>query len=101
MAFESDVRRQASLLNDSARNARTERGRVNPLVDGAAQWWKGKGAEAFIGEYKSIDSNVNSFLRSIDSAVNNLNRLPSLIARAERERKEEAARKAAEAAAKK
>ena len=95
MAYESDVKRQASLLGDSARYARNERNKINSLVDTANQWWKGKGYEAFVGSYKNINNDVDRFLRSIDSAVENLNRLPSLIDRAERERREEAAKKAA------
>ena len=101
MAYESDVRWQANRLSDSARNARNEQNRINSLVDNSTQWWKGKGGEAFVSEFRNIDNDVNRFLRSMDSAVNNLNRLPSLIDRAERERREEAARKAAAAAAKK
>jgi uncharacterized protein YukE len=54
----------------------------------ANQWWNGKGGEAFISGYKDIDNDVSRFLRSIDSAVDNLNRLPDRIARAERERRE-------------
>jgi hypothetical protein len=33
MAYESDVRHQVNALNDSARNARNERNRINSLVD--------------------------------------------------------------------
>jgi len=86
MAYESDVRRQARILGDSVQNARSERNKVNSVVDGANQWWKGKGGEAFINEYRSIDKDVGQFLKSMDSAVNNLNRLPALIQRADRER---------------
>lgn len=94
MAYERDVRRAASTLGNSARNAQSERRKISTLVDGSNQWWKGKGGEAFIKEYKVIDNDAAKFLRYMDRAIDGLNRLPSLIARAERERREEAARKA-------
>ena len=96
MAYESDVRRQARQLGDCTQNARSERNKVSSIVDKANQWWKGKGGEAFISEYKSIDSDVGRAIRSLDSAVNNMNRLPALIERADRERREEIARQSAE-----
>ena len=96
MAYESEVKRQSKKLDDSARSAQNERNRINSLVGGAHQWWKGKGGEAFTNAYNSIDNDVNRFLRRIDDVVSNMNRLPALIERAERERSEEAARKAAE-----
>ena len=99
MAYETEVRRQAGILSDSARNARNERNLISSLVDSANQWWKGKGGEAFIREYKDIDNDVTRFLRHIDGAVNGLNRLPSLISRAEQERREKAAKEAAKKAA--
>ncbi len=95
MAFESDARRQAGLLADAAGRAQREGAKVKSVVDGSNQWWKGKASEAFHSEYRDVDSDMGRLRRSVDSAVNNLNRLPSLIERAERERREEAARKAA------
>ena len=92
MAFESDVNRQANILNDATRNARNERNRVKSIVDNASQWWKGKGGETFINEFRNADNEADHFLRNIDNAVSNLNRLPSLIQRAERERRERAER---------
>ena len=86
MAYENDARRQEKLLNDSAISSRIERNRINPIIDSSIQWWKGKGAEAFIREYKSIDSEVDVILRSMESAARYFNRLPGLIAQAERER---------------
>jgi uncharacterized protein YukE len=88
MAYENDVRRSRDNLNDSARYASNDRSKVNSLVDGANQWWKGKGGEAFINGYNDIDKDVDRFLKSIAGAVDGLNRLPSLIQRAERERRE-------------
>ena len=92
MAYESEVRRQANLLGDSVRNARTERNKVNILVSDSRNWWKGKASEAFAGEYARIDNEIAHCLRSMDSAISNLHRLPSLIDRAERERREKAMR---------
>ena len=90
------------MLNDSARSAKNERNRIGSLVDSANQWWKGKGGEAFTSAYRSIDNDVNRFMMSIDNAVSNMNRLPSLIERAERERREAAEKEsAAKEAAKK
>jgi len=96
MAYESEVRHQARILSDSAWNAKNERNKVNSEVDNANKWWKGKGGETFINEYKSIDSDVNRILKSIDSAVNNRNRLSALIERAEQERRAGIARQMAE-----
>jgi uncharacterized protein YukE len=95
MAYESDVRQQTRILSDCVLNAKNERNKVKSIVDNANQWWKGKGSETFINEYMNIDSDVGRLLKSIDSAVNNMNRLPALIERAERERREEIARQAA------
>ena len=86
MAYEYDVTRQKNILNDAARSARNERKSAGTLVDGANQWWKGTAGETFIREYRGIDQDVEKFLRCVDSAVDNLNRLPALIQRAERER---------------
>ena len=88
MAYESETRRHASQLSDAARNARNERNKVNAQINNSRQWWKGKAAEAFTQNYNRIDGEANRFFRSIDNAVNNMNRLPSLIDRAERERRE-------------
>jgi len=101
MSLKNDVTQRSRQLSDAARNARNERTSTNSLVDGSRQWWKGKGADSFISEYKTINGDVDRFLRSIDNAVSNMNRLPALIDRADKERKEEAAKEAAEAAAKK
>jgi len=92
MAYESDVRKQARALSDSVHVAKRERTKVSSTVDTANKWWKGKGSESFIKEYKSIDTDVARMLKSIDNAINNLNRLPALIERAERERKDELAK---------
>ena len=92
MAYENDVRRQMRLLDDAVRNAGNERRKVGPFVESTHQWWKGKGGESFIKEYKNIDSDVSRLLRSIENAVNNMNRLSALIERAELERKEEIAK---------
>lgn len=76
-----------------SREAARERGKAGSFVDGAGRWWKGKGGEAFIEEYREIDRDAESFLKHLDSAADGLNRLPSLIQRAERERKAAAAKK--------
>lgn len=90
MAYDSDVRRQARALRDSIRSAKNERNRAASLVTGGNQWWKGKGGEAFLREYKDIDDDVTRFLRYMDDAANALERLPALIARADRERRKDA-----------
>ena len=95
MAYENDVRRQARSIRDSIRSAKRERSRVSSLVSSGSQWWKGKGGEAFIREYKDIDDDVTRFLQYMDYAADGLERLPSLISRAERERREKADREAA------
>lgn len=95
MAYESDVRHQARSLRDSSRSAKSERSKVASLVNTGNQWWKGKGGEAFLREYKDIDDDVTRFLRYMDDAADGLERLPSLIARADRERREKADREAA------
>ena len=95
MAYEYEISRQKEILAEASRSARNERRSVSSIVDGANQWWKGNASEAFIREYRGIDREVEKFLRYVDSAIDNLNRLPSLIQRAERERLEEIERKAA------
>ncbi len=95
MAYESDVRQQARLLRSSIGSAKSEKSRVSSLVSGASRWWKGKGGEAFIREYKDIDGTVDRFLRYMDGAADGLERLPSLIDRADRERREKAEKEAA------
>lgn len=90
MAYDSDVRRQARALRDSIQSAKNERNRAASLVASGNQWWKGKGGEAFLREYKDIDDDVTRFLRYMDDAANALERLPSLIARADRERRKDA-----------
>lgn len=95
----NDVKQRTNSLSTAVRNARNERTNVNSLVDGSRQWWKGKGADAFVNEYKKINSDVDRVFRNIDDALGGLNRLPALIERAERERKEEAAKKEAASAA--
>lgn len=101
MAYESDVRRQAQLLRDSARNAQNQRSKVGSYVDSAHQWWKGKGGEAFVKEYKEVDGDVGRFLNTVNAAADQMSRLPSLIQRAEQERRKAAEKKAEEAAKKK
>lgn len=95
MAYESEVRRQAGIIDAVSRDAARKRGQAGSFVDGAGRWWKGKGGKAFIEEYRGIDRDAESFLRHLNSAADGLNRLPSLIQRAERERRAEAERKAA------
>lgn len=97
MAYESEVRRQAGIMDAISKDASRERSKARFFVDGAGRWWKGKGGEAFIEEYQGIDREAKSFLKHLNSAVDGLNRLPSLIQRAERERRAEAERKAAAA----
>ncbi len=90
MAYESEVRRQAGALRDSVWESKSERNRVKAYVDSAHQWWKGKGGEAFAGEYREIDSNAAKFISYMEWAAEGLSRLPALIARAEEERRREA-----------
>jgi len=94
MSLANDVRRQITSLSTAVKNARNERTSANSMVDGSRQWWKGKGADGFINEYKAINSDVDRFIRSMDNAVTNMNRLPALIDRAEKERKDEIAKEA-------
>lgn len=101
MAYESDVRRQAQLLRDVSRNARNQRNKAGAYVDSANQWWKGKGGEAFVKEYKEVDGEVERFLNAVNAAADQMNRLPSLIQRAEQERRKAAEKKAKAAAEKK
>lgn len=98
MAYESEVRRQTRILEDAVWSAGRERSRVGSDVDDARRWWKGKGGEAFAQEYRSrVDKEADGFLRHLGSAADRMNSLPSLIQRAERERRMEAERKAADA----
>ncbi len=100
MAYESEVRRQTRILEDAVRSASRERSRVGSDVDDARRWWKGKGGEAFAEEYRNVvDREAGDFLRRLGNAADRMNSLPSLIQRAERERRMEAERKAAEAEA--
>ena len=87
MAYEDEVRQRARLLNEALNNASSERKRVMSQVDGSRQWWKGKGGEAFYSEYTKIDKDVDLLIKNINNAVCNMGRLPSLIERADRERK--------------
>lgn len=93
MAYESEVRRRARVLSDSSRNMRNQRNKIRSLVDDVNRWWKGKGGEAFVKEYQDIDGEAVTFMNDIDGAIDGLNRLPALIQRAERERREEEKRK--------
>lgn len=97
MAYESEAARQAGIIDAIARNAGWERSKAGSFVDGMGKWWKGKGGEAFREEYRKLDQDAENFLKHLNRAADGLNRLPSLIQRAERERRAEAERKAAAA----
>ena len=86
MAYEDEMRRQSRIL------------RAGAYVDSADQWWKGKGGEAFIKEYKEVDGDIGKFLNAVNAAADQMNRLPSLIQKAEQERKRVAEKKAKAAA---
>lgn len=90
MAYEGDVRRVQRMLNDSASNIRSKRGQVNSLVEQRSRYWNGEGAESFSSKYREINSGADQLLRCLDRACDALGQLPSLIARAEREREEKA-----------
>lgn len=90
MAYELDVYRVRGVLNSVESTAKSERSRVGSLISQRGQYWKGKGADAFSSEYGDIDKDVDKLLRCVDRAGDALGRLPSLIARAERERSQKA-----------
>lgn len=90
MAYEGDVRRVQRALSGAASNAKSRRRQVDSLVGQRGQYWKGKAADAFSGEYREISGDADKLLRCVDRAGDALGRLPSLIARAERERSQKA-----------
>lgn len=97
MAYESEAARQAGIIDAISKDAARKRSQTSSFVDDAGKWWKGKGGEAFREEYRKIDKDTENILRHLNKASDGLNRLSSLIRRAESERRAEAERKAAAA----
>lgn len=93
MAYEGDIRRVTQVLRSTAADVRSKQNQVNTLAGRRSQYWKGAGADAFSKEYGKISSDADKLLRCIDRASDALGRLPSLIAKAEQERSEAAAKK--------
>lgn len=93
MAYEGDVRRILQTLRNTVSDTRNRQKQVNSLIGQKSQYWKGQGADAFSKEYGEISSDADQLLRCIDRAGDALGQLPSLIARAERERSQAAAKK--------
>lgn len=86
VAYEADVRRAAQALGSAAADIRNKKNQTDSLAGQRTLYWKGAGADAFSREYGEISGNANELMRCIDRAGDALGRLPSLIARAERER---------------
>lgn len=94
MAYEGDVRSQARSIRTLVSSVKSERSRVSSLVSSSGQWWKGKGGEEFRSKHMDIDGDVGRFIQYMDNAAAGLERLPSLILRADQERREKADKKA-------
>ena len=90
MAYEGDVRRVLQTLRSTGSDTRNKQNQVNSIVGQRTQYWKGSASDAFSNEYGGINSDADTILRCIDRACDALGRLPSLIDRAERERKQAA-----------
>ncbi|MBR5509739.1 MAG: WXG100 family type VII secretion target [Lachnospiraceae bacterium] len=88
MAYENEVRQQRQLLSQTVGDVKRKRQQMQTVMNDASRWWKGKGGETFIHAYRDIDQDAAQFVRYLERAVDGLERLPSLIARAERERRE-------------
>lgn len=88
MAYENEVRQQRQLLLQTVGDVKRKRQQMQAAMNDARGWWKGKGGEAFINAYRNIDQDAAQFVRYMEKAVDELERLSSLIARAERERHE-------------
>lgn len=93
MAYEGDVRRVMQGLRSTVADTRNKQNQVNTLVGQRTRYWKGAGADMFSQEYAEISGDADKLLRCIDRASDALGQLPSLIARAERERSQAAAKK--------
>ena len=93
MAYEGEARRVMQALRIATTDARNRQKQVNSMVSQRTRYWTGAGADMFSKEYGEISSDADKLLRCIDRASDALGQLPSLIARAERERSQAAAKK--------
>ncbi len=93
MAYEGDVRRVLQTLRSTTSDTRNKQKQVNSLIGQSSRYWKVTGADIFSKEYGEISSDADKLLCCIDRAGDALGQLPSLIARAERERSQAAAKK--------
>ena len=88
MAYETNIKRQSESLKESAHKAGIERSDTNLIINEAKKWWDGKSGAAFFREYEDLDDDAVRFLRRVESVVKGLERLGSLVERAENERLE-------------
>ncbi len=99
MAYEGEVRRVHQALRSTGAESRNKQNRLQSFVDQRTRYWKGPAADMFSKEYGGIAGDIGKLMRCIDRAGDALRQLPSLIARAEDERRRAAAKEAENAAA--
>lgn len=90
MAYESEVRQVQRKLSNASDDVSSANRGTNSLIASGGKYWLGDSANAFKQEYSEISSTITRLLSYVNQAEADLGRLKSLIARAERERRQNA-----------